>query len=60
MYSYLVKEFSDCIVVDICDRYFTDGRNKWSLAPMHYCKEYYINAAEIIYKQVLKRQSLLL
>ena len=59
MDSYLENSFKGCMAIDICDKFFAYENNKWGLAPMHYCDDYYRKAVELIHKQITERQALL-
>lgn len=56
IYNFLEKTFKTPIVIDICHSFYADEKNKWGLAPMHYCPEYYNRAIIEIHKQMVQRQ----
>lgn len=56
MYNFLEKTFKTPIIIDICHGFYADEKNKWGLATMHYCPEYYNRAIIEIHKQMVQRQ----
>ena len=48
LYDFSIGYLPDVKVIDLCDRYCADAQHKWGLSPMHYQKEYYIDAANAI------------
>lgn len=50
MYDFFEKKFEKAGIIDICDEFYADENNKWGLAPMHYCNEYYKKAWNIMLK----------
>ena len=52
IYTYLKNYFPDCICIDISNLFFAYENNKWGLAPMHYCSQYYKKAAEKLHAQI--------
>lgn len=54
IFEFFEKEFKNSIIIDICDDYYADEKNKWGLAPMHYCSDYYTKSLEILHSKLLQ------
>lgn len=48
LYDFTISYLPGVKVIDLCDGYCADAQHKWGLSPMHYQKEYYIEAANAI------------
>lgn len=48
LYDFSISYLPGVKVIDLCDRYCADAEHKWGLSPMHYQKEYYVEAANCL------------
>lgn len=52
MYDYTEYYLQKAKIIDISEKYKADENHKWGLATMHYQKEYYYEAAELLKKYI--------
>lgn len=50
MYDYTQAYLKKAKIIDLCEHYSAAEDHKWGLAPMHFQKEYYEEAAEMVRK----------
>lgn len=53
MYEYLKKNVTEAICIKPESSYLAAENHKWGLSPMHYQKEYYLEALEQLYQQLI-------